>query len=443
MNEKLPRIQTSLPGPKSQAWIARDADKVSTSYTRSYPLVADTGRGAVVVDPDGNRFLDFAAGIAVCSTGHCHPEVVAAIREQAGALIHISGTDFYYRPQVLLAEKMAEIVPISGDVRVYFGNSGAEAVESAIKLARYKTGRQHIVAFFGAFHGRTMGALSLTASKYVQRAGFSPLLSNVHHIPYAYCYRCPVNRSVESCEVECFQLLEDFHFSRLVPPSEVAAIIVEPVQGEGGYVVPPEKFLRRIRELADRHGILLIADEIQSGMGRTGKMFAIEHFGIEPDIITVAKGVASGMPLGLMIARKEIMDWPPGAHASTFGGNPISCVAALATIRLLQNGYMENCRTQGERLKSRLGEIQKKFPVIGDVRGLGLMIGAEMVHPEDGKKFPELRDRVVETAFGKGLLLLGCGDNTVRFSPPLMIDSEQVDVALDIFSSSLEEAVAG
>ncbi|MBI4160926.1 MAG: acetyl ornithine aminotransferase family protein [Acidobacteria bacterium] len=442
MNDKLPSVRLPLPGPKAREWIERDRARVSTSYTRVYPLVAEAGRGAVVWDPDGNRFLDFAAGIAVCSTGHCHPEVVAAIREQAERLIHISGTDFYYLPQVRLAETMGEIAPMRGEVRVYFGNSGTEAMEAAIKLARYKTGRQHIVAFFGGFHGRTLGALSLTASKWVQRAGFSPLLSSVHHVPYAYCFRCPVNRRVADCDVECFGLLEEFHFRRLVPPSEIAAIVVEPVQGEGGYVVPPAKFLRRIREVADRHGILLIADEVQSGMGRTGKMFAIEHFGVEPDIVTVAKGIASGMPLGLMVARKELMDWPPGAHASTFGGNPLSCAAALATIRLLRGGLVENVRVQGDRLRDRLRGLQERMPAIGEVRGLGLMIGVEMVRPKDGAPDAGLRDRVIQAAFRRGLLLLGCGDNTVRFSPPLVVDSDQVDAAFDLFRASLEEALA-
>ena len=440
MSNKGPQITTPLPGPKAKNWIERDRAKVSPSYTRSYPLVADRGEGAIVVDPDGNRFLDFAAGIAVCSTGHCHPEVVAAIREQAGKLIHMSGTDFYYGPQIELAEKLASIAPVRGDARVYFGNSGAEAVESALKLARYKTGRQHLVSFFGGFHGRTMGALSLTASKYIQRAGFSPLLGTVHHVPYAYCYRCPVNRQVDSCEVECFGTLEDFHFRRLVPPSEVAAIIVEPVQGEGGYIVPPKKFLERIRAVCDEHGILMIADEVQSGMGRTGRMFAIEHYGIEPDIVTLAKGIASGMPLGVMMARKELMDWPPGAHASTFGGNPISCAASLATLRLLEERYLENSRVQGERLIGRLRGLQAEVAAIGDVRGLGLMVGAELIRPENGAPDAPLRDRVVDIAFGKGLLLLGCGDNSVRFSPPLVVDADQVDTAFEIFRASLAEA---
>lgn len=441
MSDKQPQVNLPLPGPKAKQLIERDRARVSTSYTRDYPLVAHTGRGAIIEDPDGNRFLDFAAGIAVCSTGHCHPDVVAAIREQAGHLIHMSGTDFYYRPQVELAEKMAEIAPVRGEARVYFGNSGAEAVEAALKLVRYKTGRQHVVAFFGAFHGRTMGALSLTASKWIQKAGFAPLVPTVHHLPYAYCYRCPVNRQVDSCDVECFGMLEEFHFQRLVPPSEIAAIVVEAVQGEGGYVVPPAKFLQRIREVCDRHDILMVVDEIQSGMGRTGKMFAIEHFDIAPDIITVAKGIASGMPLGLTVARREIMDWPPGAHASTFGGNPVSCAAALATIRLLQERYIDNARAQGERLIGRLRELQRSVPALGDVRGLGLMIGAEMVSPDTGARDPELRNRVIEIAFGKGLLLLGCGDNTIRFAPPLVIDAEQVDTACDLFRASLEEAV--
>ncbi len=438
MQDEAPRIRKPIPGPKAREWIERDSRCVSTSYTRSYPLVAHHGEGAVIEDPDGNRFLDFAAGIAVCSTGHCHPEVVEAIREQAGKLIHMSGTDFYYGPQVELAEMVAGMAPMKGENRVYFGNSGTEAVEAALKLARYKTGRQHFVGFFGGFHGRSMGSLSLTASKTIQRKGFSPLLGNVHHVPYAYCYRCPVNRQVDTCDVECFGMLEEFHFPRLVSPSEVAAILVEPIQGEGGYVVPPAKFLQRIRDLCDRHGILMIADEIQSGVGRTGKMFAIEDFGIEPDIVTMAKGVASGMPLGLMVARADLMDWPPGAHASTFGGNPVSCAAALATLRLVRDRYAENAQVQGERLTRGLREIQKEAPAIGDVRGLGLMVGAEIVQPDSGEKDSALLDRIIDAAFERGLLLLGCGDNSVRFSPPLVVESGQIDTALEIFRASLQ-----
>lgn len=328
----LPKLVTPLPGPRARAIIERDDRVISPSYTRSYPLVADRGEGAIVMDADGNRFLDFAAGIAVVATGHCHPKVVKAIQEQAARLIHMSGTDFYYENMVRLAEKLAGLVGGNSAHRVYFGNSGTEAIEASIKLARYHTGRGQFVAFMGAFHGRTMGSLALTGSKSVQKKGFFPLMPGAHHVPYAYCYRCAYGKSPDSCGVECVKAIENELFRTTVPPEEVAAIFVEPVQGEGGYVVPPRKFFDELRKLADKYGILLVADEVQSGMGRTGKMFASQHFGLEPDVITLAKGIASGMPLGATVARAELMDWKPGAHASTFGGNPVAVAASLATI---------------------------------------------------------------------------------------------------------------
>ncbi|MBM3747820.1 MAG: aminotransferase class III-fold pyridoxal phosphate-dependent enzyme, partial [Acidobacteria bacterium] len=331
----LPEILTPLPGPRARAVIERDQRVLSPSYTRAYPLVVERGEGATVVDVDGNRFLDFCAGIAVVATGHCHPRVVKAIQEQAARLVHMSGTDFYYENMVTLAERLAATAPGGVPRRVFLSNSGAEAVECAIKLARYSTGREKFVAFLGAFHGRTLGALSLTASKPVQRQGMGPLLSGVHHLPYAYCYRCPYGQRAESCRVECVQAIETL-FRTVLPPREVAAIVFEPVQGEGGYVVPPRRFFEELERLARAHGILLIADEVQSGMGRTGRMWACEQLGVVPDILAVAKGIASGMPLGATIARAELMSWKPGAHASTFGGNPVSVAAALVTLELLE-----------------------------------------------------------------------------------------------------------
>jgi len=442
MSEKLPKLVTTLPGPKARSWIQRDTNRVSPSYTRVYPLVVERGEGAGILDVDGNWFLDFTAGIAVTATGHSHPEVVRTISEQAAKLIHMSGTDFYYEPQIRLAEEIAAVVPLEGPVKVFFGNSGAEANEAAIKLARYHTGRPRILAFFGSFHGRTMGALSLTSSRSIQKRGFFPLVPGVEHVPYAYCYRCPVNRQVESCDVECFSLATDYLFPRTVPPDEVAAIVIEVVQGEGGYVVPPPKFLDRVHKVAREHGILLIADEVQSGMGRTGRMFASEHFDFKPDMITIAKGVASGLPLGLCVARESVMRWVPGSHASTFGGNPVACAAALTTLRLLKEGYLENARIQGDRLMSGVRAVMERHSIIGDVRGLGLMIGAEIIVPgtSDRRRDPARRDAIVTKAFHRGLLLLGCGDNTVRFSPPLVVTSAQVDTCLEIFEAAVAEA---
>ena len=425
-----PWIRTELPGPRASALIATDELYTSPSYTRVYPLAVERGCGAVIEDVDGNRFLDFTAGIAVCSTGHCHPRVVAAIQEQAARLMHMSGTDFYYAPQGELAKKLAEITPGEGAKRVFFTNSGAESVEAAFKLARYHTGRQHMIAFFGAFHGRTLGALSLTGSKVVQRRGFAPLIPMVSHVDYPNDYRGLTS-------LESLNQLEDL-FKRTVAPQEVAGIIVEPIQGEGGYIVPPLEFHRELRKLCDRHGILLIADEVQSGMGRTGKMFAMEHWNVVPDIVCLAKGIASGMPLGAIIARASIMDWGPGSHASTFGGNPISCVAALETIKLLEESLMDSARTVGAHLKSRLHDLMKRHGAIGDVRGLGLMIGAELVRDRETKEpVASLRDDIVQACFREGLLLLGCGASTLRFCPPLVISREQCDTAVEILDSVL------
>ena len=375
----LPQIHGRLPGPRARQIIERDQKVVSPSYTRPYPLVAARGEGAIVEDVDGNRFLDFNAGIAVVATGHCHPKVVEAIQRQATQLIHMSGTDFYYENMVALAEKLAAIAPGGIERRVSFGNSGAEAIEGALKLARYSTGRGKFIAFLGAFHGRTLGALSLTASKPVQRRKFGPMMPGVHHIPYAYCYRCAYGKSPDTCGVECAKVIEDQLVKTILPADEVAAIVLEPVQGEGGYVVPPQKFFDELARIAKRFGMLLIFDEVQSGMGRTGKMWAAEHFHAVPDILAVAKGIASGLPLGATVARAELMTWPPGAHASTFGANPVANAAALVTIELLEQELVANAAAVGGYIMDRLRDWPERFPVVGEVRGLGLMIGIELV----------------------------------------------------------------
>jgi len=436
-----PHIKTPLPGPKAQALIARDRVVVSPSYTRGYPLVIDHASGCIVEDVDGNRFLDCAAGIAVNSTGHSHPAVVKAIADQAARFIHMSGTDFYYEPQVKLAEEIAAIAPFDGGARSFFGNSGAEAIEAAIKLARHATGRPAIIAFLGGFHGRTLGALALTASKTVQRRGFNPFMPAVYHAPYPKTYRCPPGMTPDQWVAYCLDYIEHELFGQLVSPDEVAAIVVEPIQGEGGYVIAPDAFLRGLREITRRHGILLVADEVQSGMGRTGKMFAIEHTGVQPDIVAIAKGIASGLPLGLAAARADLMKWPPGAHASTFGGNPVACAAALATIALLKSELMANAATVGAYLKAGLERLMAKHPIIGDVRGRGLMVGVELVKDRATKERAiEERNAVVTAAFNRGLLVLGAGKNSIRFSPPLVLTREQADTAVALFDEALTEA---
>jgi len=438
VNDKLPRIVTKLPGPKARQIVENDHRYISPSYTRSYPLVVERASGAIVEDVDGNRFLDFSAGIAVCATGHCHPDVVHAIQQQTAKLIHMSGTDFYYSLMPDVARKLESLMPDRGEWRCFFGNSGAEAIEAAMKLARYKTGRWQFIAFQGSFHGRTMGALSLTSSKPIQRKGFGPLVPGVTHVPYPNPYRCPLDHEHQSCGVACAKYIEDVVFKTTVNPEEVAAIVIETVQGEGGYVVPPEDFLIELERIARKYGILIVADEVQCGMGRTGKMFAFEHFDFHPDIVALAKGIASGMPLGAVIARSEIMDWPPGAHASTFGGNPICLAAAAETIRLLEEQYVANAATIGEFMKSRLEGLMSKHAVIGDVRGLGLMLGAEIVKDRHTReKATALRDAIVTDCFKRGLVILGAGPSTVRFSPPLVIDEEQAAFAVNTFSESL------
>ena len=437
---KSPVIKTALPGPKARKLIDQDQTYVSPSYTRYYPLVVEKARGLWVHDVDDNVFLDFTAGIAVCATGHCHPRVVKAIKAQADQLLHMSGTDFYYKPQIILAEKLACLAPGKGGKKVYFGNSGAEAVEAAFKLARWHTQRELNLAFYGAFHGRTMGALSLTASKTIQKKHYNPLVPGITHIPYAYCYRCPYNLSYPQCELGCVRWVEDTLFRTTIPPEEVAAIIVEPIQGEGGYIIPPPEFHRELNNIAKKYGILYVVDEVQSGMGRTGKMFAMEHFGVDPDIIALAKGIASGMPLGALTARAEIMDWEAGSHASTFGGNPISCQSALVTIELLEEGLMDNAAVQGKYLMEGLYELQKSYECLGDVRGKGLMVGVEFVKDRENKKpAREWRNEIIKKAFQKGLLLLGCGENSIRFCPALTVTAAEIDKCLSIFNDVVKE----
>ena len=443
MQPDRPILKTPLPGPRAKALIERDAKVVSPSYTRGYPLVIERGFGSMVEDVDGNVFLDCAAGIAVNSTGHSHPDVLAAIHAQVDKFLHMSGTDFYYEPQVRLAEELAAVSPVENGARAFFANSGAEAIEASLKLARYVTKRQNIIAFFGGFHGRTMGALSVTGSKTIQRKGFGPLVPGVYHAPYADCYRCPLKLQPESCGAECLDFIDHQLFLHLVSPDEVAAILVEPIQGEGGYVVGPDIFMTRLRELTAKHGILLIADEVQSGMGRTGKMFAIEYTGVQPDVIAVAKGIASGMPLGVSIARADLMTWPPGTHASTFGGNPVSCAAALATVKLLRDTLMRNAAEVGAHLQQGLRALMDKHALIGDVRGRGLMVGVELVRDRTTKeRATSERDAVVNAAFRRGLLILGAGKNAIRFCPPLVLSKAQADTAVQILDESLAEVTA-
>jgi 4-aminobutyrate aminotransferase len=437
-----PKLITPLPGPTARAAVEADDRLISPSYTRSYPLVAKSGRGTRIQDVDGNEFLDFAAGIAVTSTGHCHPEVVAAIQNQAAELIHISGTDFYNEPLTDLAEKLSAVAPMKGPHRVFYGNSGAEAIECALKLARYHTGRQNIIAFLGAFHGRTMGALSLTGSKPQQKRRFAPLVPGVTHVRYPYAYRgCSGGpQEQEEFALGCARYIEEKLFKTILPPEEVAAIFVEPIQGEGGYVVAPTNFLQELRAICDRHGILLVADEVQSGAGRTGKWWAIQHSGVEPDIICSAKGIASGMPLGVCMSKAEVMDWVPGSHASTFGGNPISIAAALATMDILEREGIQNAERVGGMMLDRLQTWVKTHPLVGEVRGRGLMIGIELVKDKQTREpATALRNRVETLAFERGLMILGCGETSLRLCPPLVIKEEEATVALDILEDALSQ----
>lgn len=433
-----PQIKTALPGPNAKRVLEADNRLISPSYTRSYPLVAKRGHGVVIEDVDGNEFLDFSAGIAVVSTGHCHPDVVAAIQKQAAQLIHMSGTDFYYENMLTLAERLTKIAPMPGPHRFYYGNSGTEAIECALKLARYHTKRQNAIAFYGAFHGRTMGALSLTASKPQQRRRFMPLVPGVTHVPYPNIYRRPKGSDARQYAIDCARFIEERVFTSTVPPEEVAAIFVEAIQGEGGYVVAPTEFLQELRRICDKHGILLVDDEVQAGMGRTGKWWAIEHSGVQPDMVCSAKGIASGMPLGVVITKADVMDWVPGSHASTFGGNPVCVAAALATLDVLEREGVRNSAAVGDHMMRRLSEWPQKHAIVGDVRGRGLMIGVEIVKDRESKTpDPATRDRIVEAAFEHGILFLGAGPNSIRISPPLVVTREEADVAMDILEDCI------
>ena len=446
ISSKKPNIKTELPGPKARKIIAADAEFVNPAYPRpDFKLVAERGQGVWVEDVDGNVFLDCNAGVAVCSTGHCHPEVVKAIQDQAAELIHMCGTDYYYRQMPDLARKLDQIVPIERPTRTHFANSGTEAVETALKLAMHATGREKFISFFGSFHGRTLGSLSLTSSKAAQRLGFRRQALDVVHVPYPNEYRNPF--TAEMCgdggaAQGALNWIENLLFKTTTPPQEVAAIVIEPVQGEGGYVPAPAEFLKGIRRICDEHGILLVVDEVQSGMGRTGKMFALEYSGVKADIVCTAKGIASGLPIGACVARASLMDWKPGAHASTFGGNPVCIAAALKTIELLERELVANAAEVGDYLKRGLEKLMSKYDCIGDVRGMGLMLGVEFVKDKMSRRPDvELRDRVEMASFARGLILLGAGTNTIRWSPPLILTKENVDVALGIFDEAIAASV--
>ncbi|HWO56386.1 MAG TPA: acetyl ornithine aminotransferase family protein [bacterium] len=436
-----PSVKTPLPGPKSKALIEYDEKFVSPSYTRAYPVVLDRAEGAWIWDVDGNKYLDFHSGIGVCSTGNTHPKVVEAIVAQARKSVHFSSADFYHELVGSLAERIGKHAPGDKPKRVFFTNSGTESVECGLKLARYKRRRPRMIAFIGAFHGRSMGALSLTCSKIAQRERFSPLLPEVTHVPYAYCYRCPFNLKYPDCKLACVSFIEEQIFARVAPADDVAAIVVEPIQGEGGYIVPPPDYFQALHALAKKYSIMLMVDEVQSGMGKTGKMFAIQHFNVVPDIITIAKAIASGVPLGACVAPADVMDWPPGAHSTTFGGNPIACAAAHATLDLLEGGLIDNARVQGEFLMTELKKLQAKHPSMGDVRGIGLMIGIEFVRDKVTKvPAKEVAADVEQMACRKGMMLLTCGPNGIRLVPPLVITREQCQVAIEILDDVIGEA---
>ena len=438
---KYPKIVVTPPGPKAKKIVDRDAAVISPSFGRAYPLVVEKGDGNIITDVDGNQFIDMNAGLAVCNVGHAHPKVIKAIKDQTDKFIHYSYTDFYYEDYVDLGEKLHDLVPGDYKKKFFYGNSGAESVEAALKVSRWHSGRQGVLAYIGSFHGRTMGAVSLTASKPYQRARFSPLVPGVHHIFYPYCYRCPFNLECPSCNYACVDYIDEYLFHRYVPPNEVAMLIAEPIQGEGGYVVPPDGYFPKLKKLLDEYGILLAADEIQSGVGRTGKWFAIEHFNVVPDIVCIAKGIAAGLPLGVMASRADIQDWTPGSHASTFGGNPVSCAAALAVLDVIeQEKLLENARVQGGYTMKRLKEMMPNHPMMGDVRGKGLMVGVELVKDKYTKEYAKKEtEEVMMKCFKKGVALVNCGINVIRLMPPLTITRDLIDASLEIFEESLSE----
>ena len=431
-------VKTKLPGPVSKKLIDKDEKYVSRSYTRGHQAVFDRAKGCYIWDVDGNKFIDFHAGIGVCSTGNCHPQVVEAIKIQVDKAIHIATADFYNEPVGKLAEKLCQIAPGKFPKRVFFTNSGTESVEASLKLARYNKRKPRMIAFIGAFHGRSMGSLSLTCSKVTQRRYFAPLLPEVTHVPYAYCYRCVFNLTYPKCDYACVKFIDEVILKKVAPAEEVAALFVEPIQGEGGYIVPPPEYHKKLKEMCEKHGILFVADEVQSGMGRTGKMFAIEHWGVVPDIIAVAKALASGLPLGACIASKELMSWEPGAHSTTFGGNPVACSAGLATMELLEGGLIKNAAKMGNSIMKQLEKMMQNHRSIGDIRGKGLMIGIELVKDKKKKTpAPEMAEELMQECFRNGLMILTCGPNSVRFIPPLIVDEETASEALAIFEKSL------
>jgi 4-aminobutyrate aminotransferase len=440
-----PKIVVTPPGPKAREWVKKDETLISPSYGRFYPLVVESAKGCIVKDVDGNEFIDFNSGLVCMNVGHNHPKVVAAIKNQTDRFLHYSNTDFFYREVIELADQLAHITPGSPEKKSYFGNSGAEAIEAAVKLAKWHTRKQLFLAFISAFHGRTIGALSFTASKPTQRRHFSPLMPGVTHVPYGYCYRCPFKMSFPECGYWCVDFIDEYVLQKYVPPEDVAAIVVEPIQGEGGYVVPPPEYFQRIKKLADRYGFLLIDDEVQSGIGRTGKWFAIEHWGVEPDIVTSSKALASGLPLGAAVSKAKIMDWVPGSHASTFGGNPLSCVAASAVIGAIkEERLLENATKQGAYIMKRLTEMMEKSEIVGDVRGKGLMIGMEIVEDKENKKpAPQKASEIMTRSWKRGVNVITCGASTIRIAPPLIITRELVDASLDIIEDVMKEVEKG
>ena len=438
------KIVATPPGPKARELLAKDADLVSASVVRWYPLVVESGSGCVITDVDGNQYIDFNSGLVVMAVGSSHPRVVSAIKSQAEKLIHYSWTDFYYKPLIDLAEQLRKITPGSFAKKVFFCNSGAEANEAALKMARWHTRKPLFIAYTGAFHGRTFGAMALTGSKPVQRKHFFPLLPEVTHVPYPYCYRCPFGLTYTECKLWCVDFIEEEVLKKFHPPEDTAAMFIEPIQGEGGYVIPPDDYFQRLKKILDKYDILLVDDEIQSGMGRTGKWFALEHWGVTPDVVTIAKALASGLPLGAAVAREEIMDWEGGSHANTFGGNPVACAAALQVIGIIRDeGLMENATRQGAYLLKRLKEMQTKYPIIGDVRGKGLMASAEFVKDRETKEpAPKETEEIMNKCFKRGLAIITAGKSAMRFAPPLIITREILDEGLEIFEGAVKEVAA-
>lgn len=436
-----PKIVVTPPGPKARELVKKDESLISPSYGRFYPLVVESGKGCIIKDVDGNEFIDFNSGLVCMNVGHSHPKVVAAVKNQCDRFLHYSNTDFYYREVVDLADRLAHITPGSPEKKIFFGNSGAEAIEAAIKLAKWHSRRQLFIAFISAFHGRTVGALSFTASKPTQRRSFFPLMPGVTHVPYGYCYRCPYKLTFPECHYWCVDFIDEYVLQKYIPPEDTAAILVEPIQGEGGYVVPPPEYFQRLKKIADKYGLLFIDDEVQSGMGRSGKWFAIEHWGVEPDIICTSKALASGLPLGACIAKSKVMDWVPGSHASTFGGNPLSCVAASAVIDVIkEEKLLENANKQGAYIMKRLNELKEKSEIIGDVRGKGLMIGMEIVESKESKKpAPQKVNEIMMRSWKRGINVISCGASTIRIAPPLVITKELVDSALDIIEDTTRQ----